>query len=64
MSAPNTKVISAASREKFLSVWPSLRDELLAYLDNENMPKDAHDWFKRVSTNLLRVESRCEDLLG
>lgn len=57
MSAPNTKAISAASRDKFLSVWPSLRDELLAYLDNENMPKDAHDWFKRVRQQTTRLIS-------
>lgn len=52
MSAPNTKAISAASRAKFLAVWPSLRDELLAYLDQNNMPQDARDWFERVSSTL------------
>lgn len=56
MSAPNTKAISAASRDKFLAVWPGLRDELLGYLDNENMPKDAHDWFKRVSHRTPRAQ--------
>jgi len=64
MSAPNTKAISAASRDKFLAVWPGLRDELLGYLDNENMPKDAHDWFKRVSWTLFGVELRCQDSLS
>ncbi|KAK4700323.1 farnesyl diphosphate synthase, partial [Phenoliferia sp. Uapishka_3] len=38
--------ISSASRDKFLSVWPSLSDELVAYLDKEGMPADAKAWFK------------------
>lgn len=44
----DNKAISVASREKFLSVWPAIRDELLAYLDANNMPKEARDWFKKV----------------
>lgn len=40
--------ISAASRSKFLSVWPSLRDELVETLKVENMPKDAIAWFTQV----------------
>lgn len=37
---------SAASKTKFLAVWPQIRDELVAYLQKENMPQDAQDWFK------------------
>lgn len=42
--------ISASSRDKFLSVWPSLRDELVDYVKGEKMPKDAVDWFRSVSS--------------
>ncbi|KAL8280658.1 hypothetical protein RQP46_006981 [Phenoliferia psychrophenolica] len=38
--------ISSSSRERFLSVWPELSDELVAYLDKEGMPADAKAWFK------------------
>lgn len=41
--------ISASSRDKFLSVWPGLRDELVDYMKGEKMPKDAVDWFRSVS---------------
>ncbi|KAI8976330.1 farnesyl-diphosphate synthase [Trametes punicea] len=34
-------------RQQFESVYPILRDELLAYLKQENMPQDAIDWFRR-----------------
>ncbi|KAI9066932.1 farnesyl-diphosphate synthase [Trametes sanguinea] len=37
----------AQKRQKFESVYPILRDELLAYLKHENMPQDAIDWFRR-----------------
>lgn len=40
---------SSASRDKFLSVWPELRDELVSYAQNERMPADAVKWFKDVS---------------
>jgi hypothetical protein len=40
---------SAASKTRFLGVWPSLKAELLTYLDVEKMPKDARDWFEKVS---------------
>ncbi|GAA6025496.1 hypothetical protein JCM10207_003381 [Rhodosporidiobolus poonsookiae] len=38
---------SSASRDKFLSVWPSLAEELTDYLRGEKMPAEAVDWFKR-----------------
>ncbi|KAK4050696.1 Farnesyl pyrophosphate synthetase [Microbotryomycetes sp. JL201] len=37
---------SSASRDKFLSVWPQLRDELVEYAQGERMPVDAVSWFK------------------
>lgn len=46
---------SAAKRDAFLAVWPSLATELVDYLRGEGMPKDAVDWFQRVrSLPLLR----------
>ena len=41
-------VSSAEKREQFLSIWPSLSDELVEYAKGEKMPKDAVEWFKRV----------------
>ncbi|GAA5825841.1 hypothetical protein JCM11251_000022 [Rhodosporidiobolus azoricus] len=38
---------SAAKREQFLSVWPSLANELTDYMKGENMPEEAVQWFKR-----------------
>ncbi|GAA5828829.1 hypothetical protein JCM3766R1_003833 [Sporobolomyces carnicolor] len=38
---------SAEKREQFLSIWPSLSDELVEYAKGEKMPKDAVEWFKR-----------------
>lgn len=46
--------ISASSRDKFLSVWPQLSDELVAYLDKEGMPADAKAWFKSVRSLMHR----------
>ena len=39
---------SALKRQKFLDVYPEIRDELLAHFAGENMPKDAQEWYKRV----------------
>ena len=36
-------------RQRFIDAFATIRDELLDYLVKENMPKDAQDWFKRVS---------------
>ncbi|KAI0631905.1 farnesyl-diphosphate synthase [Trametes polyzona] len=37
----------ALKRQKFEAVFAVLRDELLAYLNQEGMPQDAVDWFRR-----------------
>jgi len=47
-------VSSAEKRDKFLSIWPSLSDELVDYAKGEKMPKDAVEWFKRVGSPLAR----------
>ena len=54
--------ISSSSRERFLSVWPELSDELVAYLDKEGMPADAKAWFKAVrpvKVHFAHSSSRC-----
>ncbi|SCZ95028.1 BZ3500_MvSof-1268-A1-R1_Chr11-3g03554 [Microbotryum saponariae] len=38
---------STASRDKFLSIWPGIRDELVAYLEAQKMPEEATEWFKQ-----------------
>ena len=38
----------AQKRQKFDAVFPKLREELLAYLNQEGMPQDAVSWFQRV----------------
>lgn len=40
---------SANRRERFLSVFPRIVEELTAYLQKEGMPKDAVEWYERVS---------------
>ncbi|KAI5475282.1 farnesyl diphosphate synthase [Pseudohyphozyma bogoriensis] len=41
-----SKGMSAQARDKFLGVWPAIRDELIDYLAFEKMPEDAKAWFK------------------
>ena len=38
----------AQKRQKFENVFPILREELLGYLKQENMPDDAISWYQRV----------------
>jgi farnesyl diphosphate synthase len=38
----------AARRKRFEDVFPLLKQELLAYLDECKMPQDARDWYDRV----------------
>lgn len=52
--SPST-MSSAAKRDAFLAVWPSLATELVDYLRGEGMPKDAVDWFQRVRSLPLSV---------
>lgn len=48
MSAAVVVDKKSASRESFLSVWPVIREELLAYMDQEKMPAEAKEWFRKV----------------
>lgn len=43
------KMSSANRRERFLSIFPQIVEELTAYLKKEGMPKDAVEWYERVS---------------
>ena len=47
---------SALKRQKFLDVYPEIRDELLAHFAGENMPKDAQEWYKRVRRMLKLLQ--------
>lgn len=43
---------SIERRKNFTSVWPAIRTELLAYLEELKMPGEAIDWFRRnLETN-------------
>lgn len=39
---------SQSSKDKFLAIWPSLSEELTAYLEENHMPAEAVAWFKKV----------------
>lgn len=51
-NAPNSLVQAAASkaqrRKRFEDVFPLLKQELLEYLDQEQMPQEAKEWYDRV----------------
>ena len=38
----------AAKRTRFEAVFITIRDELVAFFESHNMPRDAVDWFARV----------------
>jgi farnesyl diphosphate synthase len=44
--APTDK---AARRKRFEDVFPVIAEELLGYVRGEGMPKDAVEWYERVS---------------
>lgn len=35
------------ARERFLSLFPKIADEMVGVLAKEGMPKDAQDWYRR-----------------
>jgi farnesyl diphosphate synthase len=39
----------AARRKRFEDVFPIIADELLTYVKGEGMPKDAVEWYEKVS---------------
>ena len=38
----------ALKRARFEGVFTAIRDELVAFFESHNMPRDAVDWFARV----------------
>ena len=53
----STEWAKLARRKNFEAVWPSIRDELLEYLSQNNMPKEALEWYKRVRHSSLGLDS-------
>lgn len=45
------KLQKEENRKAFLSVFPTLADEVLAELRKYNMPEDAYEWTKKVKMN-------------
>lgn len=43
----------AARRAKFEEAWIVIRDELLVHFKGEGMPKEAAEWYERVSKRLF-----------
>ncbi|KAF8599651.1 erg20p [Ceratobasidium sp. AG-I] len=43
----NFKAAAAAQKARFLSVWPTIKDELVAHLTANGMPADAREWFDK-----------------
>lgn len=39
----------ALARKKFQGAWEVIRSELLGHIEAEGMPKEAVEWYKRVS---------------
>lgn len=39
----------AARRKRFEDVFPVIAEELTSYVRGEGMPKDAVEWYERVS---------------
>lgn len=45
------KLQKEENRKAFLDVFPTLAEEVLAEMRKYNMPQDAYDWTKEVSSN-------------
>ncbi|CAE6537783.1 unnamed protein product [Rhizoctonia solani] len=41
------KAKAAAQKKRFLSVWPTIKSELTAYLESNGMPQDVCQWFEK-----------------
>ena len=44
----SSKEAKAARRAKFEGVWKIIEDELVLNMQNEGMPEDAKEWYRRV----------------
>lgn len=45
--------LKAVRRARFEKVFDQIAEELLTYVKGEGMPKDAVEWYQRVSSYLL-----------
>ena len=45
----------AARRKRFEDVFPMIADELLGYIKGEGMPKDAVEWYEKVSSFYISI---------
>jgi farnesyl diphosphate synthase len=41
---------ASSQKTRFLSVWPRIKSELVAYMESNGMPQDACQWFEKVRT--------------
>ncbi len=46
----------AARRARFEGAWKVIKQELLDYITGEGMPKDAIEWYDRVSELHVKAE--------
>ena len=53
----------AARRKRFEDVFPIIAEELTAYVRGEGMPKDAVEWYERVSARVSDRQGRSRGLM-
>jgi hypothetical protein len=46
----------ASRRQKFLDVFPVLREELVGYVKSTGSPEEVWGWFEKVSSLFLTLE--------
>ena len=49
----SSKEAKAARRAKFEGVWKIIEDELVLNMQNERMPEEAKEWYRRVGIHIL-----------
>ena len=49
-NANGTKMDKAGKRQKFLDVFPVLREELVDYVKSTGSPEEVWGWFEKVSS--------------
>jgi hypothetical protein len=52
-------MLQADTRNKFLTVFEGIREELIAHMKSEKMPEDAIVWFNEVTSYIHSTEYRC-----
>ena len=50
MASKTSSEAKQLARHKFEGAWVVIRDELIAHFKAQNMPVDATEWYKRVSS--------------